>query len=140
MSTIPVPPATAAAEPPSPRPLIELSPEVAERLRDPRLVVAGVLMALGAIALLLGWYGVSGSLDPGVQLSYFISGGLGGIFLVGVGAVLVSSSNMRVATRKIDDLQRGIDDLTATVAALRASIGEPPPAPAPRSRKGTTGS
>lgn len=106
------------------RPIVEVSPEVAERLRDPRLVLAIVAMAVGAIALLLGWYGVSGTLDPGEQLSYFISGGLGGIFLVGVGAVLVSSSNMRQATKKIDDLQRGMDELQASVAALRQALDD----------------
>jgi hypothetical protein len=124
--------------PPS-RPLIELTPEAADRLRDPRLVFAIVAMAAGAVALLLGWYGVSGTYDPGVQLSYLVSGGLGGLFLAGVGAALVSSSNMRQATRKIDDLQRGMDELTAVVGELRAALAEPArSAPARRARKATT--
>ncbi|MDQ2648942.1 MAG: hypothetical protein M3Z03_05260 [Actinomycetota bacterium] len=113
----------------APRPLFEMTAETAERLRDPRLVLAVVAMVAGAIALLLGWYGVSGTFDPGTQMSYLVSGGLGGLFLAGIGAALVSSSNMRQATRKIDDLQRGMDELTATVAELRAAL-EP--------RKGTS--
>ena len=129
------------------RPLLEITPETAERLRDPRLVLAVVAIVIGAIALLLGWYGVSGTYDPGEQMSYVVSGGLGGLFLAGVGAALVSSSNVRQATRKIDDLQRGMDDLTATVAELRQALADataaveaaaapaPAPAPARRTRK-----
>jgi hypothetical protein len=108
--------------PAAPRPLFEVTAETAERLRDPRLVLAVVAMVAGGIALLLGWYGVSGTYDPGTQMSYLVSGGLGGLFLAGVGAALVSTSNMRQATRKIDDLQRGMDELTATVAELRAAL------------------
>jgi hypothetical protein len=137
---------------PAPRPLIELTPEAAERLRDPRLVLAIVAVVAGAIALLLGWYGVSGTFDPGVQMSYLVSGGLGGLFLAGVGAALVSSSNMRQATRKVDDLQRGMDELRDVVVELRAMVAEqgihaPTQAPIPprapngrRTRKAPTSS
>lgn len=107
-----------------PRPLFEVGPEVVDRLRDPRLVLAVVAVVAGALALLLGWYGVSGTYDPGEQMSYVVSGGLGGLFLAGVGAALVSSSNMRQATRKIDDLQRGMDELTATVLQLRTELAD----------------
>ena len=133
-------PSDPAASPPT-RPLIELSAETAERLRDPRLVFAILAMGAGAIALLLGWYGVAGTYDPGVQLSYLVSGGLGGLFLAGVGAALVSSSNMRQATRKIDDLQRTMDELTVAMGELRAEVAAPArPAPARRARKATTAS
>ncbi len=140
---LPVDPGDGSAAPP--RPIIEVTPELAERLRDPRLVLAIVAMVAGAIALLLGWYGVSGTFDPGEQMSYLVSGGLGGIFLAGVGAALVSSSNMREATRKIDDLQRGIDALTESVADLQRALADgaaapaaPAAAPARRSRKAPT--
>lgn len=120
----PAPPFDADVGADAPRPLFEVGPEVVDRLRDPRLVLAVVAVVAGGIALLLGWYGVSGTYDPGEQMSYVVSGGLGGLFLAGVGAALVSSSNMRQATRKIDDLQRGMDDLAATVAELRAELAE----------------
>jgi hypothetical protein len=137
--TVPAEPVDATAAPP--RPLFEVTPEVADRLRDPRLVLAIVAIAGGAIALLLGWYGVSGTFDPGEQMSYVVSGGLGGLFLAGVGAALVSSSNMRQATRKIDDLQRGVDELTETVAELRQALAaSAAPAPARRTRKAAAGS
>ncbi len=147
---VPTTPPVGEADPVAPpRPLFEVTPEAAERLRDPRLVLAVVAVVIGAVALLLGWYGVSGTYDPGEQMSYVVSGGLGGLFLAGVGAALVSSSNMRQATRKIDDLQRGMDDLTAIVAELRtalaqaAAAGDAAPSPvaaptrraAPRPRK-----
>jgi outer membrane murein-binding lipoprotein Lpp len=141
--TVPTQPPPADGGATAPRPLFEVTPETAERLRDPRLVLAVVAIAAGAIALLLGWYGVSGTFDPGEQMSYVVSGGLGGLFLAGVGAALVSSSNVRQATRKIDDLQRGMDELLATVDELRSAVADATaraeaaarPAPARRTRK-----
>jgi outer membrane murein-binding lipoprotein Lpp len=141
--TVPTQPPPADDGATAPRPLFEVTPETAERLRDPRLVLAVVAIAAGAIALLLGWYGVSGTFDPGEQMSYVVSGGLGGLFLAGVGAALVSSSNVRQATRKIDDLQRGMDELLATVDELRSAVADATaraeaaarPAPARRTRK-----
>jgi outer membrane murein-binding lipoprotein Lpp len=141
--TVPTQPTPADDGATAPRPLFEVTPETAERLRDPRLVLAVVAIAAGAIALLLGWYGVSGTFDPGEQMSYVVSGGLGGLFLAGVGAALVSSSNVRQATRKIDDLQRGMDELLATVDELRSAVADATaraeaaarPAPARRTRK-----
>lgn len=141
--TVPTQPPPADPDATAARPLFEVTPETAERLRDPRLVLAVVAIAAGAIALLLGWYGVSGTFDPGEQMSYVVSGGLGGLFLAGVGAALVSSSNVRQATRKIDDLQRGMDELLATVDELRSALADATaraeaaarPAPARRTRK-----
>jgi hypothetical protein len=134
-------PTADAADPTAspPRPLLEVTPELADRLRDPRLILAAVAIVGGAIALLVGWYGVSGTYDSAEQTAYLVSGGLGGLFLAGVGAVLISTSNARQAERKIDELQRGLDALAAVVAELRAALPEPaepaPAAPARRTRK-----
>jgi hypothetical protein len=131
---------TPDATEPAPRPMIEVTPELAERMRDPRLVLALVAIAIGGVALLLGWYGVSGTYDPGEQMSYVVSGGLGGLFLAGVGAALVSSSNMRQATQKIDELQRGMDELASSMAELRAELGRSARPARRTTRKAPTGS
>lgn len=94
-----------------PRALIQLTPAAARRLRDPR-VVAGVLCALaGAIAVLAGYWGVSGTLNPGKQLPYIISGGIGGVFLLGLGAALVFSSDLAATRREVSELKQLIADI-----------------------------
>jgi hypothetical protein len=51
--------------------------------------VGAVLCVVGgAIALLMGWLGVSGTLETGKQLPYVVSGAMGGLFLLGAGRVL----------------------------------------------------
>jgi hypothetical protein len=65
-------------------------------------VVAGVA---GAVALLLGWLGASDEINPAGQIPYVISGGLAGVFLLGVGATLWLSADLRDEWRKLDRLE-----------------------------------
>ncbi len=66
--------------------------------------LAWVLVAAGAVALIVGWVGVSGTAYSAEQLPYIISGGIGGIFLLGVGATLWLSADLprRVAQARPD--------------------------------------
>ena len=58
--------------------------------------LAGVLAAVaGTILLLVAWEGASATGYPAEQLSYLISGGLGGLFLLGTGATLWLSADLR---------------------------------------------
>ena len=68
-------------------------------------VLAWVFVAVGAIALIAGWVGVSGSAYAAGQLPYLISGGIGGIFLLGVGATLWLSADLRDEWRKLDCIE-----------------------------------
>ena len=52
-------------------------------------VLGFTLIALGAVLLVLGYLGVSDSPYVAEQLSYIVSGGLGGLFLLGAGATLL---------------------------------------------------
>lgn len=81
-------------------------------------VAAWVSIVLGALALLLGWLGVSNTAYPAAQLPYIVSGGLVGIFLLGVGALLWLSADLRDTWRKLDELARteGDGDLRASDA------------------------
>jgi len=84
-------------------------------------VLAWVLVAAGAIALIAGWVGVSGSAYAAGQLPYIISGGIGGIFLLGVGATLWLSADLRDEWRKLDSIE---DALRAEVpAADEVAVG-----------------
>ncbi len=80
--------------------------------------VAGFcLIALGALLLVLGYTGVSGSPYVAEALSYIMSGGIGGLFLLGAGATLLISADIHDEWRKLDRVED----------ALRS--GEPIPMP-----------
>lgn len=65
-------------------------------------IVAGVA---GALALLLGWLGMARSVFPAEQLPYIVSGGLAGLFYLGIGATAWLSADMRDEWRKLDRLE-----------------------------------
>ena len=77
---------------------------------------AWVLVAAGAIAVIVGWVGVSGTAYSAEQLPYIISGGIGGIFLLGVGATLWLSADLRDEWRKLDRIEEALQqrDVTPT--------------------------
>lgn len=79
--------------------------------------VAGfTLVGLGAVLLLLGYLGVKDSPFVAEQLAYIASGGLGGIFCLGIGVGLLLSADLHDEWRKLDRIE----------AAMR---GEPLPNP-----------
>ena len=45
---------------------------------------AWLCVIAGAVALVVGYFGVSGTLEIGKQLPYVVSGGMAGLFLLGV--------------------------------------------------------
>lgn len=70
--------------------------------------LAVVLVLAGVGALIAGWVGVSGSAYAAGQLPYIISGGIGGIFLLGVGATLWLSADLRDEWRKLDRIEEAL--------------------------------
>jgi hypothetical protein len=76
------------------------------RLRAERDRAAGaVLVALGALALLIAYLGVRNSPYIVDEMSYVVSGGLGGLFLLGTGATVLISAGLRDEWRKLDRLE-----------------------------------
>jgi hypothetical protein len=69
-----------------------------------RAIAVG-LIVLGALALLIGWLGVSGTALSYKQLPYIISGGLFGVSLIGIGLTLYLSADLRDEWRKLDALE-----------------------------------
>ena len=108
------------------RALIEVSPDLAARFGDPRLPLALVAGVVGAIALLIGYWGVSDTLDPAKQLPYLISGGVGGLFLLGVAAALLFSADLGATRADIAELRRSVEDLRDQITELQTSL-EPRP-------------
>lgn len=76
-----------------------------------RQVVGGVLVLAGFVALIVGWWGVSGTDQQWKELPYLVSGGLGGIATIGVGLALFISFEhwrdreaLRQVLHKLNDL------------------------------------
>ena len=75
---------------------------------------AVVLIAAGAVALILGWVGVSGEAFPAKQLPYLISGGIAGVFVLVLGTVCWLSADMRDEWTKLDRIESALNRLADT--------------------------
>lgn len=64
------------------------------------------LVAIGVLALVLGYIGVSGSAYTAEQLPYIASGAVGGIFLLGVAATLFLSADIYDEWKKLDLIEQ----------------------------------
>jgi hypothetical protein len=71
-------------------------------------VAAWVLVVGGVVALIVGWIGVSGTAYSAEQLPYIISGGVGGVILIAVGAALWLSADLRDEWHKLDRIEEAI--------------------------------
>jgi len=70
---------------------------------------AWLLVAAGAALLVAGWLGASRQLVPAGQIPYVISGGLGGVFLLGLAAVLWLSADLRDEWRQLQEIAAKLD-------------------------------
>lgn len=68
------------------------------------VAVAGALS--GALALVVGWLGASDAIYTAQQVPYLISGGIGGLFLLGLAATLWVSEDLRDQARDVETLTR----------------------------------
>ncbi|HWB36166.1 MAG TPA: hypothetical protein VHA75_09090, partial [Rugosimonospora sp.] len=74
---------------------------------DRALAVAAALA--GVIGLIVSWAGISDEVFAARQLPYLLSGGIGGLFLLGVGATLWLSADLRDEWHKLDRIERRLD-------------------------------
>jgi hypothetical protein len=77
-------------------------------------VAAWVLIVLGALLLLVGWLGVSDALLPTEQMPYIVSGGLGGICLIGIGVMLWLSADLRDEWSELHEIARRLGSESST--------------------------
>lgn len=70
-----------------------------------RALLGWAAVVAGAIAILIGWLGVSAQTLVARQLPYLISGGLGGIVLVGAGVGLLVAEDLRAERDRIGRLE-----------------------------------
>ena len=69
-------------------------------------VGAWFLIALGGLFIVVGWVRVGREALTAQQIPYIISGGIGGLFLLGLGAMLWLSADLRDEWRKLDAIER----------------------------------
>jgi len=111
--------------------IIDESPDAGARARRPELpdpalfwrwvgratrpVWGWLLVGIGFVFVLVGYLGISREALVAKQLPYLISGGIGGIALVGFGAMLVGTEDLKRTQERIDHLERMVDDLHAVL-------------------------
>jgi hypothetical protein len=85
-------------------------------------VGAWVLILGGAVIIILGYVGVSGTVFPAEQLPYIISGGIGGLSVLGVGCMLWLSADLRDEWRKLDRIERAVSGSNRNDDALAEHV------------------
>jgi hypothetical protein len=80
-------------------------------------VLGGALIAGGGVFVAAGYLGASGTRRISEQAAYLASGGLGGLFLLGCGATLLLSADLR-------DLGRQLDAAESVMSSLPALAGQ----------------
>ena len=88
---------------------------VRERLVGGALIIAGAVMVVG------GYLGVKGTPFVVIQLCYLASGGVIGIFCLGLGAAMVLSADIHDEWRRLDAIE----------AAIRETAQQPSSSPSP---------
>lgn len=91
---------------------------------------AVLLVVVGAILLLIGWIGVANAVHPAQQLPYLISGGLGGVGLLGIGAALWLSADLADEWTKLDLIESALTRIAEAGAPAEIPAEIPAEAPA----------
>jgi hypothetical protein len=66
------------------------------------------LIGLGALFVVLAWFGVSDSPYLAEQLSFITSGGVGGLFMLGAGATLLHAADVHDEWARLDRLEQAL--------------------------------
>lgn len=95
-----------------------------DRVRDLRLkALAGVLVAGGLVCVLLGFLGVRRNDDIVLQMPYLASGGLVGLALIGLGALVLIQQQMQEQSRRAAAVTEALEEWKdAALAELRAFL------------------
>lgn len=76
-----------------------------------RPALGWLLVIVGVVLLIVGWFGVSREALVARQLPYFLSGGLGGLAAVLVGVALVAGNDLRRFSGRLRRLEEQLSDL-----------------------------
>jgi hypothetical protein len=82
-----------------------------DRLTDFSMkALAAALTVAGLVAVLVGYLGVRDQSHIELQLPYLISGGLGGLVLMGLGALVLIQYQMRIQARRFAEMTDSLDE------------------------------
>src|SRR3954454_22856467 len=95
-----------------------------------RPVIGWVLLGLGALFILIGWIGVSGTPILAKQIPYVVSGGIAGVFLAVAGAYFLGTEELRKDSGRLDRLERMVEELHAALLTREDAPGAAASAPA----------
>src|SRR5436190_8526713 len=82
-----------------------------------RPVIGWVLLGLGALFILIGWIGVSGTPIVAKQIPYIVSGGIAGVFLAVAGAYFLGTEELRKDSGRLDRLEQMVNELHLALLA-----------------------
>jgi hypothetical protein len=94
-------------------------------------VLGGAGVGIGLLALLLGYRGVADTPYPAEQIPFVVSGGVLGIALIGIGLTAWLSADLRDEWRKLDRIERLLEQRAAdaarhpTAAAAAPAVVDP---------------
>jgi hypothetical protein len=85
---------------------------------DTRQAIAIALIVLGMIGVVIAWFGISGTLDPGEQMPYLASGGIGGAALIAIGVMMYVSwehvqdrAALAALLQRLETIEAGLRDI-----------------------------
>src|SRR5438067_3138030 len=90
--------------------------------RASRPVVGWVLIGAGALAILIGYFGLSDRVLVAEQLPYLISGGIGGMALVIVGGVFLATQDVRRDADRLEQMEAEVTELRGLVGDLHRAL------------------
>jgi hypothetical protein len=100
---------------------------------DVRQVIAIALVVLGMIGVLVAWFGISGTLDPGEQMPYLASGGIGGAALIAIGVTVYISWEHVQDRAALSVLLQRLDEVESTLRDMASPVLESPEGAQPSS-------
>ena len=92
---------------------------------DWRQALGGGLIGLGMLGIVVAWFGVSGTLDPGEQMPYISSGGFGGSALIAIGVTLLVSFEHVRDREALNDVLDELDHLRHRLDAMQGPVARP---------------
>ena len=81
-------------------------------------------LALGVVLLITGFQGVRTSADVIDEIAYLVSGGIGAIFLLGVGATLMLSADIHDDFRNLHHIEEQLDRIERQLAAEHVDVSD----------------
>jgi hypothetical protein len=82
-----------------------------------RPVVGWVLVGVGALMILLGYFGVAHQVLVAKQLPYLVSGGILGVGVIAVGVMFLGTEEIRQDSGRLDRLERMVNELHLALLA-----------------------